>query len=126
MEALHAHSRAADAAVWSGAGMQRRHGRVALGGIARMSVGDQDRVDLGLGAANAASGLETADGEHLVPADQPVAGGHRLAVVEQGSVAKYHRVAGVISNHNFESTLRCPADQLADGSDIVAHPASDG
>ena len=126
VQALDARSGAADAAVWSRAGVIRRQGCVPLGGVAGVSVGDQRRIDLGLGAPNAAGGLEPADGENLAPAHEPVAGGHRLAV--GAATVRCGAPPGpcVVAHHDLERALGRPAEQLADGSDIVAHVASDG
>lgn len=91
-----------------------------------MRVGDLVRIDLGFGSAHCTTGFETADGSHLVLAHEPVAGRHWLSVVEQWCVADDDGGSIGTAHDYLEGTAWGPADQLADGSDIVAHAASGG
>jgi hypothetical protein len=126
VQALHAGARPADAAVWSRASVVWRYLGVALGGVAGMGVGDLRRVDLGLSAPHSAVCLEMTDSENLASADQPVSGGHWLAIIQQGRVAHDDGLARSVSNHDLECSARRPANQCANGSDVVAHVVSRG
>ncbi len=126
VKTFHTRSGPADTAVRSRAGVVGRQCRVALCRVPGMGVGDQHRIDLGFGPAHSARGLEAADRQDLVPADEPVSRRHRFAVVEQGSVADDDRPATGISNDDLEPAARRPADELADSSDVVAHVVSYG
>jgi hypothetical protein len=106
VQALDSDARAADTAVRAWAGVIRGQGRISLSGIAGVCVGDQELVDLRLGSAHAAAGFETAHREDFVPANQPVAGRHRLAVVEEWCIAEHDGLSCVISDNDFERTLR--------------------
>ena len=103
-----------------------RYDRIALGRIAGMSIGDQSGIDLGFSTTNRSERFEATDGQDLAFANQPVTGRHRLAVVEQRCIAKHDRRAGAITNDDIERAAGRPADQLADGRDIVAHVVSVG
>ena len=62
VQALHALTGATDASERSGTLMVGGKRRVTLGGVAGVGVGQGDRIDLGLGPANAPVRFEPADG----------------------------------------------------------------
>ena len=113
VEALDAGSRAADPASRPRSGMVVGHQRVALGRVAAVGVVDERGVDRRLGGAHATSRLELADAAHLVGTDQPVAGRHRGAVVEQRRVPQHDGIAVVISHDDFEVATRLTTEELA-------------
>ena len=53
-------------------------------------------------------------------ADQPVAGRHRRAVVEQGRVADHDRAPSRVADHHLERALGISAEQRGDGGAIAA------
>src|SRR5260370_717023 len=68
-------------------------GAVPFGGVAVVGAGQLVGIASSFGATSTAGRLEPVDGDARGSADQPVAGGHRRAVVEQGRVANDDRVA---------------------------------
>ena len=115
VEALDAGSRAADAARRAAG----RHGRGHAARRARRRTGGgRRRSSAGSIAASAARTPPAASSwltaAHLVGPDQPVAGRHRGAVVEQRRVAHHDRVAVVVADDDLEVALRLAAEELAD------------
>ena len=67
-----------------------------------MGVGDGRRIDLGLRPSHAAGRFQPAHGQHLGRTDQPVAGRHRRAVVEQRGVADDDRRPVGVAHDDLE------------------------
>jgi hypothetical protein len=124
MQTLDPGASATHPTVRSRADVVRRYDRIAFGRIASVSIGDQSGIDFGFSATNGSERLEAADSQDLAFTHQPVTGRHRLSVVEQRCIAKHDRCAGSITDDDIERAAGRPADQLADGSDIVAHVVS--
>ena len=106
VQALDPLAGAADAAEGPGAVVVGREGRVALGGVAargrRRARRDRPRPRPGC-TPPAASSRPTASRSRRT--DQPVAGGHRRAVVEQRGVADHHRGPVGGADHDLERAL---------------------
>ena len=79
-----------------------------------MSLGHCRRRHRGRGAAHAPGGLEAADGLAQRGVDQPVAGGHGAAVVEERRVLNDRRRPVGAPDHHREGTQRGPAQQGGD------------
>ena len=126
VQTLHAGAGATHAAVRSRSDVIRRQRGVALGRISSVRICDEYRIDFGFGSPNGAGCFESADSKNLAFADQPVASRHRLAAVEQGSVADDDRSAFSVADDDLESAARGSTDQLANSSDVVAHDVSYG
>ena len=92
---------------------------VAFGGIRRVRSRNCHRRDLGLGPAHAAVALEAGDGAGRRDADEPVAGRHRRAVVEQGRVPDHHGLALVVAHDDLELATRPAPEQASDRSEIA-------
>ena len=93
-------------------------GGVPLGGVAGVGGGQLVGVDLGLGPVDAAGGLEPRQPGALGLADQPVAGRHRRAVVEQRRVAEDDGRAVGVADDDLEVALDRPAEQGRDRGSI--------
>ena len=113
VEALDAGSRAADPTTRPRSGMVVGNQRVALGRVTAVGVVDERRVDRRLGGAHATGRLELADSTHLVGTDQPVAGRHRGAVVEQRRVPQHDGITIVTSHDDLEVAERLTTEELA-------------
>ena len=66
--------------------MVRRNRRIALTGVALVSLGQCSRVDLGLGPIDASVSFESTDRNEVLRIAQPIQRGHRRAVIHQRSV----------------------------------------
>ena len=91
---------------------------VALGGIG--GVGGQQFVGvyLGFGSVHATSGFEPRHCSNIGWVNQPIARGHRGAVVQQRCIAHYARVAVGVAQHHGEVALRATPQQCGDLLDI--------
>ena len=65
-----------------------RYARIALGGVAGMSIGEFDRIDRRLCGADPTCGLDPPDGRCQRRIDEPIAGRHGSAVMLERLVAK--------------------------------------
>ncbi len=82
--------------------MGRGNGRVALDGIAAMSIEQFVGINRGFGTGDPTRRLQSADITPLPAAHQPVERRHRRPVVEQWCVAQHHWVACDIAYDNLE------------------------
>jgi hypothetical protein len=105
VEALHPEAGATDASRRAGPDVVARHRRIALGRIAVVGGGQLGRVDLPLGRPHAAVGFEARHEGALRLPHQPVAGGHRRAVVHQRCVAEHHGRPVGVAHHHLEVPL---------------------
>lgn len=121
VQALHPCARPADATVRSRARVIGRQGGVAFRCVSGVGVGNEQRIDLRFGSTHGTCGLETADCEDFLLADEPVPGRHRFAVVHQGSVAHDDGSPVGIADDDLEGAARQPTDELADSSDVGSH-----
>ena len=98
------------------AGSRRRAPRRSAAWAAASSAGST--------AASAArtppGGLQAVHGQPARPADQPVAGRHGRAVVEQRGVADHHGVAAGVADHHREVAPGRPPEQLGHPMPVVA------
>lgn len=96
-------------------GRQRRSPFVGVGG---MGNGDAVESDLGLGAIDAAGGLETSDIDVVLLGDEPVARGHGRPVGQEGSVADHDRPAAIVADDDIEFTERRAAEEEGDALEV--------
>jgi hypothetical protein len=76
-------------------------------------------IDGRLGLPDSAVRFEPVNGQPEGGIDQPVAGWHRRAVVQQRGVENHQRIAAVITNDNLKLTARWTTEQLGDAGPIV-------
>jgi hypothetical protein len=88
-------------------------GSVSLGFMLLVSVLECRWVYCCLGLANAAFGLDAADGSDDGLVDQPVAGWHWCAVVEERFVEQHHRIAKRVAHYYFELALWLAAKEFS-------------
>src|SRR5690606_19709720 len=114
VQALDAPTRAADATRGAWAGVIGWDPRIALGGVAGVRRRDRIETDLGLGAVDAAGGLEATHEQSLTCADEPVARRHGGAVGEERLVADDDRAAALVAGDDLVAALRLSTEQRGD------------
>jgi len=118
VQALHPDAGSADATARAGSRPALGYGGVALGGCALVGSGQLLGRHRLLGPRHPSRGFESRDGGAGRGSNQPVPGGHRRAVVQQGVVAYDDRSLGV-SDDNLELALRPPAEEAGHRLDLV-------
>jgi hypothetical protein len=88
-------------------------GSVSLGFVLLVSELECRWIYCCLGLANAAFGLNAADGSDDGLVDQPVAGWHWCAVVEERFVEQHHRIAKRVAHDYFELALWLAAKEFS-------------
>ena len=91
---------------------------VALGRVTGVRLGERHRVDGALRPPGATGGLEPADELPLGPADEPVGGRHRRAVVEERRVLDDDGIADRVPDDDLEAAGGRATEERRHGGEI--------
>jgi hypothetical protein len=102
VKAFDAPSRPPDPSARAGPIPTMGYGRIAFSGVAQMCRSEFAGAHRSFSRPDAASRLQAVYRPARLLADQPIEGGHRCAVVEQGSIADDQRLARLVAHNDFE------------------------
>lgn len=114
VETLHPETGSAYASVGPGTGMIIRDQAVTLGCVGVVCGLERDRVDLGFGPVDGAGRLEAADRFDQLAVEQPEAGWHGSARVEERPIRHDHRRAVGATHDDVIAPLRLATEEADD------------